>query len=488
MGGKGTSERASALPLVTVWVVALLVFGYSCARAAELAFTHDESYSYLHWSRQPLVDILLYEHGADANNHLLNTLALKVVAKFGDSPFVLRLPILLMHAAWLWGAARVTRLMTTEATWPFAFALLVCNPFVLDYFAVARGYGYGLAFMIWGLNAALRVCADARGERRRALAFGLCMVGASVSCFVFALVACASLAALIIVESLKAGSLRQALVDQRPVFAAYGAFAVLCTPMVIKVARDESNFGTTLGFWSGTVASLVERSLYGLVQGDTTLAGVLLAAFGLLLALIALITKNRGARAPKARRRLAFLLLLIVFAGFGAGLQSLVTGTLALFERTAIFFLPLYALVLVATLADFGAGRLRSIARTVLCVFGIGLGVHLASSAQLRTMASGEWESEVPAMLDRLDQARDPSQEHVRLAIEQIFEPNVNYYREQRGYRWLAKVTRDGLRGGDFDFYYFTSVLEKDERPDVRTDVLARFAQSRTELHQPRKR
>ncbi|MBE9481501.1 MAG: hypothetical protein IMY69_07395, partial [Bacteroidetes bacterium] len=46
----------------------------------------------------------------------------------------------------------------------------------------------------------------------------------------------------------------------------------------------------------------------------------------------------------------------------------------------------------------------------------------------------------------------------VKLGINWLFEPTINFYRKTQNLNWLNEVNRDGIEG-DFDYYY---ILEKD--------------------------
>ena len=86
-----------------VFAVAALLVAYSGYRAATASFTHDESYSYLLFASGPLEEILIAgERPVSANNHLLNSLLMKLNASvFGTSELSLRLHSVLAHGLFL---------------------------------------------------------------------------------------------------------------------------------------------------------------------------------------------------------------------------------------------------------------------------------------------------------------------------------------------------------------------------------------------------
>ncbi len=140
-----TRRRAAVLlliaPLVAAWV-------YAGVRASSVAFTYDESLTYgiIHGNRTFL---------HDANNHWLNTFAMRVTQHlFGQSEFALRLPNVLGFG--VYGAAVLVILWRRRPAAQVAgLLLLIVNPFLLEFFGLARGYGLGLAFVAVAVAAAV---------------------------------------------------------------------------------------------------------------------------------------------------------------------------------------------------------------------------------------------------------------------------------------------------------------------------------------------
>lgn len=84
-----------------VFLLGVLIFSYTAIRAYLLAFTWDESYSYLQYVRNNILFPEKYEM-MDANNHLLNTWStIQLVNLFGVHEFVLRIPSLFAHILFL---------------------------------------------------------------------------------------------------------------------------------------------------------------------------------------------------------------------------------------------------------------------------------------------------------------------------------------------------------------------------------------------------
>ena len=151
--GAPRSPGAAALLRFT-WTLLLLaslgLLTASVYRAATFPFTHDESLSFAGFTWDPM-------WAKTANNHLLNTWLMRLCsALFGDSEFSLRLPNILAHAAYLAGSLRLLGRFQPAVLRLVGFVLLNLNPFALDFFFLARGYGLAMAFVVWSLYFLLR--------------------------------------------------------------------------------------------------------------------------------------------------------------------------------------------------------------------------------------------------------------------------------------------------------------------------------------------
>jgi hypothetical protein len=145
-----TSPRHSPLLVGS----AVFAFLWTVARASVQSVTIDEADTYLayvrpagpaHWN-------------AGANNHVLNSLLMRLVTSiFGSSAITLRVPALIGAALYIGAAYCLVRLISQRRT--LQWALLVCltySPFVMDYLVAARGYSLASAFLLWMVAIAAR--------------------------------------------------------------------------------------------------------------------------------------------------------------------------------------------------------------------------------------------------------------------------------------------------------------------------------------------
>lgn len=141
---------------VILLILSALIIAAFTYKAANASLTHDEAGTYLNF-----VDIrfdLWPCHSApgcwaNASNHLLNTwLIRRAVDVFGVSELSIRLPNLLFLALFMYVCTVFFTRMSRHTLMAVAGLGMVCfNPYVLDFFALARGYGMGLGAMMISL-------------------------------------------------------------------------------------------------------------------------------------------------------------------------------------------------------------------------------------------------------------------------------------------------------------------------------------------------
>ena len=84
-----------------------------------------------------------------ANNHPLNTALVMLTTAFSDDVFLIRLPNVVAGVLYLVTAA----LVASKTTKPLlSLAVLALNPYLLEFFSLARGYGLAAALVMVALG------------------------------------------------------------------------------------------------------------------------------------------------------------------------------------------------------------------------------------------------------------------------------------------------------------------------------------------------
>lgn len=486
--------RLSPLNLFTIvllLVSSVALLALSTYRATTFPFTHDESVSFAIFSWQPV-----YEK--TANNHLLNTFLMRQFSYlFGNSELALRLPTLLAQALYL--GCGIALSMRLQNVWMqvSSFAMLNLNPFLLDFFFLARGYGLALGFLM----LSLLLYARALHEKKKPIfvlfaylstAAGALAVLANFSFLNFYLPLLAACTLLLVTdESLRNFTTQHILstLGMLIVNCAYLGFVALKTFDLQQ--RGELYFGGHDGFISDTLASLVHSSLYFASYPQIStgqISGFVIGIFFISL-VYGIFLWFRKANQPLFLFYLFILTISIVLPL----VQHQALGTLFPIERAALYYLPLFALTFTAALdlavQQLGRDLLRALVLLVPIAVAVLLSWHLYHTLNIDTTYTWNYDAhdkEVIELINRDHAAHSPNSK-VRLGVTWLMEPSLNFYRVTRNYTWLAPVTRDPLNSAPFDYIYASKTDLKAIQFPLAT-TLAEYADTDTILlatHQP---
>ena len=378
---------------------ALFAAAWVLARAKVQSITIDEADSYLAYAANPN----LTHWTASSNNHLLNSMLMRLsVTAFGASELSARAPALLGAALYLWAVWRLARNVARGSA-VLEWALVACmafNPLVMDYLVAARGYSLALGLLM----AALALAAGGT-ERpyRTGAAISLCAALSVTANWSFALAdaAVVLLALARMARGRRPGEwLRMAAACVAPGAAAalFLAGSVLATwPRGVLVWGTESLRDTFHG--------VAEASLYEL---NPYLVNPPLLAFlerwnWLLFPLAGAILAWRIAAIARARPPLSRL--------FSSG-GWLAAGTLALSltahwllfrtmhlllpkVRTAVYLVPLLALVAGAAASVPLGSRLGRLSGRALTAALVAIGCHFLLCLRLTYFQEWRWDADV---------------------------------------------------------------------------------------------
>lgn len=173
---------ATAWPVVLAIVAhAIVLLTYLGLRAHYVPLTYDEAASYLRYIVSDARSVFDF---SVATNHWLNSLLTRLsYTVFGSSPLALRLPNLIGALIYLACAAAIVGRLRHRGIALGGFVLLTTNPYVLEYFALSRGYGLSIAMLAGSVYVLLRWLEEppVSARARRGLAWALSLAGGAVA-------------------------------------------------------------------------------------------------------------------------------------------------------------------------------------------------------------------------------------------------------------------------------------------------------------------
>jgi len=459
------------IDLVIVIIIALSLFSYTSYRAYNMSFTHDESYTYTRYIHGSVMEIISYNVGPVLpNNHILNTLGMKFFESlFGSSELVLRLTNLLGYLLYIIFCILILKKLKNPFLLVTGFIILNFNPFLLDFFALARGYGLSVSMMIISIYYFLKwLDSNASKHLRLTFIFGILAVLSNFTLLNYYLAIWVVYIICLLNKSIK----NKIQLKKIPWYlfkkniiplAATIILGIILYEPIRKIVKGDNLFGGKISFWEDTIGSLLSSSNYFQVYGAHFYSySYSIISIILVIALIVSITeffKNKFyiTKTPS----LIFLLILFISA-FSTIIQNYLFENEFLTHRTALFYIPLFWLTTIFALHFLIKIKIVKLLPYLFIIFLItALSYHLFHTMSVSFTLDWKYDARTNEMIIDLEkeviQAQKENQT-VKLGINWLFEPTINFYRKTKNLKWLNKVNRDGFEN-NFDYYY---ILEKD--------------------------
>jgi hypothetical protein len=316
-------------------LVLFLIWIYIITRAYYVSITHDEAYSFLLIKTNYIKAMV-----GTANTHWLNSLGMKLGNIFlGDEPWHLRLFSVLAWPLYGYSAYRLSRSISNTALGTGLFVLLVFNPFLLDFFSLARGYGLTCAFVsasVWKMTDQFNDKNSPSGHWKASLLFAIAALISNYTSLYFLM----ALSAGIIIFCMSQQNLK---VLWQPPYKRW-VVLVLCAGVVavanllfIKFYTGDLEYGGRGNMVESLVGSLVSASFY--FKGNEVISSYVSYAIAVLL----VASFIYAAYAYSRRKRMdayLFLSMIIFFMFLLNGLFHLFLGTPYLYSRTTLMLYP----------------------------------------------------------------------------------------------------------------------------------------------------
>ncbi|MCU0291763.1 MAG: hypothetical protein MUF10_07180 [Thermoanaerobaculaceae bacterium] len=454
------------LALYLVWLGA-----WAVARSGGVDITHDEALTFLIHVPGTWPEVLAHSRYIGSNNHLLVTVLAKLLLGIlPPAELVVRLPALLGLGLYVAACWSLLRAWTTGPRVVLGLVGLTANPFLVDMFTVARGYGLGLGLLAAAAAVSVRASRVLVPGRRIVLetvAAALAALAALANLsLVFGVAALGALAAVAAARAAGAAGrcLRGAwLAGAAAVpwaLAALGVRAVYSRPVLGRIGYYVADWGGARGFWADSVRSLVEATLYG--RAGSAVVAAVTAGGAVMLAAGAAV----GGWCLWRRRMVQPVALVSAFVGLvwaGMALAHAAGGVRWPVDRSAIVLVPGLLLVLVTgwDLASRSASPAgKGLALGAGCLTAAVVVVELASANLSRTYLWPHDAATRRVMQSVAGLAGQAPKESVRMLVSWPLEPAVNFYRVTRRIDGLAPVSRAHPQPGA-DLYY---LLEEDRQ------------------------
>ena len=474
--------RLSALMLM------LIAYSYTVARAWSLPIYHDEAVTYLYHARSSFYDILFYTQSFRPNNHLLNTILIKdITALLGASEFVLRIPALLGHALYLIGMYKILKLFLRNWQLPLGLCIVYLNPFLLEYFSAARGYALGLGCSTYGIYYLLQSIieenittnsANHKNLEKGYLWLALAVISSFSFFHVYLSILFCHVTKNFLNQKKQSTVLRNCILDIiKPTWKSILLLLATCTIPIYQIIiyKEPIEIGGILGFWGTTVSSLIKGTLYDQTYSQPYIIMPFQIFIGVTICL-SIITAIQGSSLKPyiriLRETISWLLtcsLLIIIEGQIT--HAYVGG------RTAIYFIPLFLLVLLTALQSLSTIKLPIIKTSVIAlniILGFLTGFHFLHSQNINKYYMDNDNGSTREAVDlvkKLTQHRNDKDRSISVGTHWIFTPQWNFYILKNHLTWIKIMPYCQDLKHNYDFYYLYTQKQMPFDPNIENDL-----------------
>ncbi|NQX93146.1 MAG: glycosyltransferase family 39 protein [Flavobacteriales bacterium] len=425
-------------------VLCLGLLAYVIARASELSFTHDESTSFKIVQNQPVWD-------TTANNHWLNTGLMRVSSSmFGNGEMALRLPNILAFLLYALGAYLISRTINNKWLSLLGMVAILCNPYVLEFFGLARGYGLSLGFLVMSMYFMFRNSEGKQITRTLITDFALSSLFAALSIAASLTLINYYIALLLLfvyryLRSQKSAGLHLKF---------WSVLLVALVPLIIGAnhllglkSRQELYFGAP-DFLKGYDALLrcsIAPSPFTL-QGSTILQ---ITTLILLLVGVAMVIFRR-----KFSGRLFYSTILIILLLSGFFFEGIFFGANYPNRRTSLFYIPILAVFITNLIGEVVQNNIKWQKVQSVFLVASSLIILLNLGFSMNTTYASDWsyDANTKKIMKSVQERSASIQEPLTISNHWSFEPTINYYIQLWNLN-VAPANRDAINL-NADFIY----------------------------------
>jgi len=441
--------------IVSLCIALLWIVGY---KSYTTSFTHDESYTYEHFVNNRYVDIVTYAY-PHTNNHIVNTLMMKVSEKiFGSSELALRLHSLLSLAVYL----LICMLLIKE--FPLSirlgcFVLLIVNPYLIDFFGLARGYAVAISCMmvaIYFISMWLKT-----NKLMHLAAFNVFAMLAAYSHFILIDFYVSAVFAVNIIAFCKTPVRLACLAKINAINILFMVITILVLWVPIKkITRLHMfEYGGRNNVVADTIYSVICASLYHITVPH--MMGMILSWIITLIITIILLKWVRGITTGNHPFSTNFYMLVFANCTLVAILlcsiaQHYILKNDYFIGRFALFLYPLFILNIVFSLKLlYEKYKLSSLLVLFPNVFVVLFVSNFLYNINTTSYLDWEYDSDTKQVMNILERHHSTYEQdkNVKLGLTWYFEPTINFYRITKKLDWLEPADREGLLKSDNYIY-----------------------------------
>ncbi len=445
-----TGDKYHKINTIILLLIIVSASVYVAIRAYYLSFTHDECQSLKIITGDVAVT-------RSANDHIFNTWLMAMFFHlFGAKEIYLRLPNILGFILYSYFAYKILIKTSSLALMLLGACLLFLNPYFLDFFSLARGYGLSLAFGLGAIYYLFRqVSFDSYKQYILSLSLSLLFSLLSAYSNLFGINLNIAIMLIFMIELFqlwKSNTIKFTVNDKILIALVFIINLFVLNNLVHQIFvlknNNELNFGGQNNFIDNVLTILIHRSMYFSYYGEIlwkVLRDAIIAVFAVSMLFTMCCSKK------STYSRITILLFLMVFATI---LQHYLFDAFYPPERSSLIYITLFGLFVFYLLSEVYS--LVQSNRTVKIVFNIlvflllclPLGYHFSSGMNLKYTKEWKFDSNTKEMMKLIVEQHNKEEfkgKKITISNYWYFEPSINYYRILYSMDYLMPANRKDL-------------------------------------------
>jgi hypothetical protein len=421
--------------------------------------TYDEA-----WTLQVFVPLSFKEifqaTPCDANNHLLNTIAIKILFKFfGKSLVIARIPNLISFIIFSFFAFKICTEFLKKHEGLLLFLLLLANPFMIDFFCLARGYGMANGLLMASLFMMLKSLKTA--EIKFYILSVFLAMGAVLANFTYMYFFTAMISVLVLSLLNKKVNLKNKLKILGIILSGIIILIVSTYTIISKLIETQSfYYGGNISFLKDTLVSVFS---YSINKNQWVTEALLLTCFfivTLILLYILLIVLSIKKRVSMYNMLPVFLLPIVVIINL---VHVYFFHSLFLVDRTAMQYLPLLFFTFVYSISLLQSKIINISIIIAGFIFVATFSFHFITSFSLKKTISWEPDAHSIEILNKINSLGNDNNKVYNIDYSWPFESSIKYYLSNENFSNIHDVKlredRDNYNPqADFYIYYAKSL------------------------------
>jgi hypothetical protein len=390
-----------------------------------------------------------------ANNHVLNTILMGISSLLiGKSELALRLPNVLSFGLYLIACYYLLKDSKNYFLILLGSSVFILNPFLIEFFSLARGYGISMGCMMISIYFTLRNSFQYESfqvfvkDYKLAILFASLAVLANLSVINYLIATILVFILQYVLLSKKSSK----IIQQKPInknILLITIIPVLTGLLMLLFLSLKNQLYIGEQTLNATLNSTIENSLYFSTYPTwvfESIKYVVIVSFP--IGLISIIFKK------DYFGKFFIITTLILFVIIGLILEHYLFHANYPGGRTALIFIPLFGLFIYYFILHIREYYLRNKGFVILCSLGLTapLLFHFTNNMNLFYTKTWQYDAHTKEVIFSIEKHADKTKPNLGVSCEWIFEPTLNYYISSRKMN-INPSTQDEINS-NADFIY----------------------------------